>query len=371
MSHSIINSSTIKDHLCKLITESTANFLVICDESGNIIESNIAAQEIVSRSITDMNITDIFTSDIKLDDYLSSGRKHLLTLKSGSANAVSMYFSFHKISNSIAVFGEIDLQDSRNFEKCLIETNRELANVSRQLNKSNAQLKKLNDLKNSFLGMAAHDLRNPIGAIRIFSELLLKDAAKKSLDSDFIYKLNTIGSQCDFMLRLLNDLLDFSVIESGKMQLKMEDVNPAEFIEYVASLSKLGADKKNITLKVNLPESVKNISFDSQKIQQVLINLITNALKFSYSETTITISLEETNDGIVFSVSDQGQGIPQEELGCIFEAFKKASVKNTSGEKSTGLGLAIAQKIVLAHKGKMWVESKVGQGSTFFVFLPN
>ncbi len=109
---------------------------------------------------------------------------------------------------------------------------------------------------------------------------------------------------------------------------------------------------------------------DPAKINQVLNNLITNAIKFSSPESAVEVSLTKSGDDAIISVKDQGQGIPAKEIDKLFNPFQRTSVRTTGGEDSTGLGLAIVRKIVVGHKGKVWVESEVGVGSTFYVAIP-
>ena len=130
------------------------------------------------------------------------------------------------------------------------------------------------------------------------------------------------------------------------------------------------AKGKSINLKLNLESNLPEISLDRNRISQVINNLITNAIKFSYPETEIALSAVRRGGEVIISVADQGQGIPPDEIPKLFADFTKTSVRPTGGEKSTGLGLAIAKRMVEAHKGRIWVESQVGKGSTFSFTLP-
>ncbi|MFC1601144.1 sensor histidine kinase [Candidatus Sumerlaeota bacterium] len=172
------------------------------------------------------------------------------------------------------------------------------------------------------------------------------------------------------MLRLINDLLDVSAIEAGKLTLKREEVNLHQYLEEVRASNAILAKEKSIALGLEIRSPLPGIVFDRSRIVQVLNNLITNAIKFSHRETSIILSATADDHEIVISVADQGQGIPAEEMCNLFSDFTKTSVRPTGGEKSHGLGLAIVKRIVEAHAGRIWVESDVGKGSTFFFSLP-
>ncbi|MFH0957825.1 MAG: HAMP domain-containing sensor histidine kinase [Pseudomonadota bacterium] len=247
--------------------------------------------------------------------------------------------------------------------------NNELANLQRELTKKNIELEKLNEEKNRFLGIAAHDLRNPLNAIQMYSEFLLEEAAE-ALDSEQMEFVSIIHSSSQFMLQLVNDLLDVAKIESGKLQLELTQTNLIEFIKRNLSLNSLVASRKKISLIFRQNGAIPHVMIDPAKINQVLNNLITNAIKFSAQEITVEVAIAKSGDDAVISVKDQGQGIPAEEIDKLFKPFQRTSVKTTAGEDSTGLGLAIVRRIVVGHRGKVWVESKVGVGSTFYVALP-
>jgi two-component system, OmpR family, sensor kinase len=247
--------------------------------------------------------------------------------------------------------------------------NNELANLQREVTKKNVELEKLNEEKNRFLGIAAHDLRNPLNAIQMYSEFLLDEAAD-ALNQEQMGFVSIIHSSSRFMLQLVNDLLDVAKIESGKLELELSNTDLVSLIERNVVLNSAMASKKQIKLNFEHDDYIPNVPIDAAKIEQVLNNLITNALKFSSSGSVINVNLVTTDNEVILSVKDQGQGIPSNDLDKLFKPFQRTSVKTTDGEESTGLGLAIVRKIVLGHKGRVWVESEVGRGTTFYVALP-
>jgi signal transduction histidine kinase len=247
--------------------------------------------------------------------------------------------------------------------------NNELINLQRELARRNAELVYLNDLKNKFLGMAAHDLRNPIGIIYSYSDFLI-DETKDVLSSEHKEFLDIINTSAQFMLALIDDLLDISRIESGKIDLHQELFPIEQLMSKIVGLNRVLSQKKNIGIDLIINKPGLIVNADGPKLEQVFNNLISNAIKFSIVATVIKVEISGSENSVIVGVRDQGQGIPEAELDKLFKPFQKTSVKSTGGEKSTGLGLSIAKRIVEAHKGVIRVESKVGEGTTFYVELP-
>lgn len=262
--------------------------------------------------------------------------------------------------------------EARAYENAHIETFQEIAEhlslvVTRILDIE--RLRQLNELKNRFLGIAAHDLRSPLALVQSYVDMLGdKELAADEDRREFVFgRLKTVTTR---MLNLINDLLDVSAIESGKLELDLQTFDLVPFLKEAGSNHELTAKLKNIAVVSEIPESLPMVSIDSKRIAQVIDNLITNAVKFSPKETTVTLKASVVDGSVKISVVDQGQGIPEKELPKLFQEFGKTSVKPTDGEKSTGLGLAIVKKIVNGHGGQVSVTSKVGEGSVFSLTLP-
>jgi len=229
------------------------------------------------------------------------------------------------------------------------------------------KLVELNNLKNKFLGIAAHDLRNPLTSIRGFCEILLEDT--ENLTEDTVEMITIIHQASDSMLSLVNDLLDVSVIESGRLELQKAEGSITAVVQERVKMNEVVASRKNIRLNSCIRE-IPDVFFDRNRIAQVIDNLLVNAIKFSPEDTTITITCEILDKYIGFSVSDQGPGISKDDQLKLFGEFQRLSAQPTGGEKSTGLGLAIVKKVVDAHNGEINVESEIGKGTTFTVMLP-
>jgi len=233
---------------------------------------------------------------------------------------------------------------------------------------STRKMVELNQQKNRFLGIAAHDLRNPLTSIRGLSEILLTEATGPLTEEQKEY-LAVIHSASSGMLALVNNLLDVSVIESGKLELDMSTGSLSSLIEERIRIHRVVANEKKITL-TERSSDIGRQKFDASKIAQVVDNLLGNAIKFSPLGSKIHIMLERENNTAVVTVRDQGPGIPAEGQKSIFGEFNKLGTKTTGGEKSTGLGLAIAKRIVEAHGGSLYVESHQSAGASFSFTLP-
>jgi signal transduction histidine kinase len=238
-----------------------------------------------------------------------------------------------------------------------------------ELQEKNIALEQMNTLKNELLGIAAHDLRSPIGNIYNLAELVLDDEGK--MEQEERTEIATmICNLSQGMMNLLNDLLDITAIESGKIDLQPTPVAMRPYLQETEHYHRILAERKKIRLVTEIADNLPIAVFDQQRIQQVLNNLLSNAIKFSPMHTVVQLRVASTPAGIEFSVIDHGQGIRTEELSRLFGAFQRTSAKPTAGEHSTGLGLSICKKIVELHGGYIGVESEIGRGSRFFFVLP-
>ena len=242
----------------------------------------------------------------------------------------------------------------------------ELVEQLEKLGTAALDLLEANETKDKFLGMAAHDLRNPINVVRMMSEMLMSMDLDESTKKEFYRDIN---SNAMHMLNLINDLLDVSAIANGIVLLRLAQNNLMSNLQDRIRMQQLTADAKEITVIVedaDIPDSV----FDGERIGQVADNLLSNAVKYSPSGSTVCVSFKADEDRVQFSVEDEGPGIPENELDNLFQEFTKLSTRPTAGESSTGLGLSIVKKIVDSHNGTIDVDSEVGRGTRFIVSLP-
>lgn len=260
-----------------------------------------------------------------------------------------------------------DDRDERLYDD-LSRLNNELATAQRALAKSNAELDRLNIQKNELLGIAAHDLRNPLQVILTYSHFLLEEAA--GLAAEHREFVRTIRSSSQFMLHLVDDLLDVARIEAGTLDLDLAPVDLGALVERNVALNRVLAEPKGTHIELRREGEIPEMVLDAPKTEQVLNNLIGNAVKFSPPGSTVEVRLARREEGVALSVRDQGAGIRPEELETLFRPFQKGRNRSTAGEKSTGLGLAIVKRIVEGHRGEIRVDSAPGEGTVFHVLLP-
>ena len=365
--------STIHERLVNYLDHHASIIKLTIAGSGMIIHANAYAEKLAGKPLKSTHIKDFFTefnANLDIEKLLQIERTNLLlNVNTHRKLPETFFFTSFKTSDGVVLVGELNNDELAEMRETMISLNNELNNLTRELQKKNIQLDQLNQLKNQFLGMAAHDLRNPISSILTFSEFIL-ESDDYDISDDLRKILELIKTASDFMLKLLEELLDVVKIESGKLQLNYENVPIDDFLRKNIEVNALLAEKKQIKLVLNIPQQLPEIAIDPVKIEQVLNNLVSNAIKYSFNETIITVSAFSTEEHVLISVRDQGQGIPEKELDKIFVPFAKISVKGTAGEKSAGLGLSIVKRIVTGHLGRIWVESEVGKGSCFYFTLP-
>ncbi len=243
--------------------------------------------------------------------------------------------------------------------------NNELVDMQRELAKKNADLERLNQEKNRFLGMAAHDLRNPLHRILIYSDFLRASTSLSPSEKEFV---EVIYTSSEFMSRLVDDLLDVAKIESGQLHLDRTAADIGALVARNVALNRTLAAQKGVEIELQA-EPLPTALVDTAKIEQVLNNLIGNAIKFSPPGGRIEVRLTATGDDFLIVVRDQGPGIAPEDMPMLFQPFRHGRY-GSAGEKGSGLGLVIVKRIVEGHNGRIWVESTPGQGTTFYVAIP-
>lgn len=245
----------------------------------------------------------------------------------------------------------------------------ELNEQKKRIEAQNEKLKRLDELKNAFLGMAAHDLRNPLANIQMIADLLMSDRTNLSVDASFEL-VAEIHRQTEYMLSLLTDILDVTHIESGKFSLNPRLIAIDDFLEEIITRHNQLAEPKNTHIFLEkVPKG--QIFADPLRLKQVMDNLLSNAVKYSPPRSSVKVRATHEVKSWRIEISDQGPGITDKDRQRLFTDFAKLSAKPTGGEKSTGLGLAIVKRVVEAHKGKIGVDSNAGQGATFWFSMPD
>jgi signal transduction histidine kinase len=238
----------------------------------------------------------------------------------------------------------------------------------RKIHQQNKKLNKLNNLKNKFLGIASHDLRNPLYAILSYSQVLF-DGSFGELNDRQRTTLQKIINSGNFMCDLLDNLLDVSQIESGQFSLKKISLDINNIAKEQVEKHQLIAKEKQIQLHFE-GGAFPTLVVDQCSMIQVMNNFIGNAIKFSPNNTKICVRTETSKNHFRFLVKDEGPGISKEDQKLAFGEFQTLGNKPTGNEKSTGLGLAISKKLIQLHGGKVGIQSQEGKGSTFYFELP-
>ncbi|MHB8793694.1 MAG: GAF domain-containing sensor histidine kinase [Thermoleophilia bacterium] len=239
---------------------------------------------------------------------------------------------------------------------------------SRDLEDANLKLREVDRMKSEFLANMSHELRTPLNSIIGFSKLIL-DGLDGDINDEQKNDLAIVHSNGLELLRLIDDLLNLARIEAGRISLILQPAKPGDVVEEAVMATRSMARDKGLVLEYAEPAELQPVVMDAGKIHQVLLNLISNAIKFT-DEGKIEVSLEQTPDVTVFSVKDTGRGISEEEAGMVFERFHQAA-PGLAGTTGVGLGLTISKRFVHMHRGNIQVTSETGKGSIFSFTIPN
>jgi len=229
--------------------------------------------------------------------------------------------------------------------------------------------KAVDRLKSNIVANVSHEFRAPLASIKAYTELLL-DELDEGDQATRHHFLTVIDEETDRLTTLVNDFLDLSRLESGRFALTRRPLNLGRVVDYVVLLLGVQARNRGIDIKLDVPSDLPAISADEELIATLIRNLLSNAVKFSYEGGQVEVKAWEKDGQLMFSISDQGIGIPSQDLPHLFEKFYRVHLAMESGIKGTGLGLALAKEAAEAHGGRIEVQSQVGEGSCFTVILP-
>ena len=224
----------------------------------------------------------------------------------------------------------------------------------------------LETIRRDFISNISHELRTPLASIRALAETL-RDTALEDPPAARRF-LTRMETEVDALTQMVSELLELSRIESGQVPLEMKEVSPITLLKSAQGRLSMQAERSKLNIHVVYQDNLPTIYADITRLEQVFVNLIHNAIKFSHPGGNIWLTAQDMGGKIKFSVRDEGIGIPADELPRIFERFYKTDQARTGG--GTGLGLSIARHLVESHGGKIWAESVEGQGSTFFFTIP-
>lgn len=244
----------------------------------------------------------------------------------------------------------------------------EVERQTKELKQANEDLKKLDKAKSDFISIASHQLRTPLTAIKGFSSMILEGSYGR-VSSTLKDKVQKIFESAERLVRLVNDLLDLTHIEGGKIQFQFEKTDIGKMIQGVVDELSIQADRKGLKLSFTDPGNVF-VWADESKLRQVLMNLIDNAVKYSFKG-SVTVSLEQKDNQINVAVKDTGIGMSLEEMDSLFQKFVRSPKATHLHTEGSGIGLYVAKKLIEEHQGTIWGESRgEGEGSTFHVSLP-
>jgi len=260
-------------------------------------------------------------------------------------------------------------QSERSLEQKVLERTVELETSERDLAAARDEALAANRHKSAFLANMSHELRTPLNAIIGFSEVLGERLFGELNEKQSEYAQDIHGSG-KHLLSVINDILDLSKVEAGRLNLALASFPLPLTIENAITAVEERAGRRGVTLTQEIEPTVGEITADERKLKQALLNLLANAVKFTPEGGTVTLRARVRGDAVEIAVTDSGIGIAPEDQGVIFEAFRQAGTDHSRASEGTGLGLALTKRLVELHGGTITVESTVGRGSTFTVILP-
>src|SRR6059036_375812 len=254
-------------------------------------------------------------------------------------------------------------------ERKVKERTQELEVVNQKLQESNLELQRANSLKSEFLANMSHELRTPLNAIIGFSELLLDTGSAVLTDDQKDYVADILSSG-RHLLELINEILDLSKIEAGKMKLSAEEFEIGPVCEEAMALLRVEAGRKHIEIVLEVEDPALEVRADRNKIKQIMNNLVSNAVKFTHPDGRVTLRARREGDALAVSVIDTGIGIKAEDQDRIFQAFTQVDGSYARRYQGTGLGLTLVKKFVEMHGGSVTLKSRFGEGSEFTFTIP-
>ncbi|MBE2254878.1 MAG: tetratricopeptide repeat protein [Ignavibacteria bacterium] len=380
----------------RFILQNALDAVIVINEVGKVVEWNSMAEtifgytydEAINKSLSELIIPEAFKEShtIGLNKFVKTGESHILNkrIEISAVNKKGLEFPVELAISPVKIEGKLNfsafirdiserkkadelmLRYNRNLEIEVKERTQELLNTNKELNLTMDKLIELDKDKNEFLSIVAHDLKSPISGI-LMSANSLKNAHKNMPEDKIVDKLSKIENTAKRIIGIVTNLLDINNIESGNLILSNRRLNISSVAEKVISDITPIANKKNISIETDFEDDYNeyHILGDGDSVYQVLENLISNAIKYSYPDSKVLISLYKNDGKINIEIKDEGQGIKSEELPKLFGKFSKLSSRPTAGESSNGLGLWIVKRLTELMNGKISCESEAGKGSVF------
>lgn len=267
---------------------------------------------------------------------------------------------------AVSIRNSLSMEEISELNKSL---QRRIDEATKELRFSNRQLQRLDEAKNEFISMASHQLRTPLTSIKGYLDMMLEgDLGKISPTQRAV--LREAFSSSERMVRLINDFLNVSRLQTGKFTIDKQSVDIAQILRDEVSLLKVVADQRSVEMVLKVDKKIPSLAVDSEKIRQVMLNMIDNAIYYSNPHKKVVITLKSSGKMIEFSVKDSGIGVPKSEQANLFGKFFRGTNAKKRRPDGTGVGLFLAKKVILSHDGEMIFESEEGRGSTFGFRLP-
>lgn len=338
------------------------------DHDARLIEANAYTQSLLgSRGVVGASwaqlVVTFDASDLPSARARRGSLPQTVNFMSFAELPVTVRCTFKDVGDETAVMGAVDVLEHEALRKELIHSTQALSNLTRELQRSNAELERLSAMKSRFIGMAAHDLRSPL-SVMLSTVHVLEEEATGELKED----LETLSSSAQFMRRLVDDFLSVALIDAGRLEVKPEPVPVATIIDLALKVTSHASVRRKCLVRVEpFDRERATVLADAPRIVQVLMNLLNNAFEHSPPGAEVTVRFEARERESLLHVTDRGHGIAPEVQRDLFKAFVHADDKSL-GARGTGLGLTISKLIVEAHGGSLTVRSS-SEGSTFTIAL--
>ncbi len=353
----------------KQIEKENKLFTKLLSKANTILVNTINEKDPVQKKLSEICnlnsfvIAPILQQDIATGIVIMGNESPYNRVTEGDSELVSILASQIGISIQNSALYEQLWQSHQDLEKSVKQRTKELA-------EANKELKQLNKTKSDFVSSVTHELRTPLTSIKGFSSILIEGRLGK-VPPKQLERLKKIRKHSTNLARLINNLLDISRIESGRIEMQKEEIPIKNAFRNVMEIIQPQADAKDIKVNNNFIPPDLTIWADETHINRVFTNLLGNAVKFTPQNGQIKVTAEKKGDFSEISVSDNGPGIPEKDLDNIFEEFYRSENEINAKEKGSGLGLSLVKRIIEAHDGKIWVENQLNKGTSFTFKLPN
>ena len=386
----LLNKLKVSEDRMRAILDNVGEAIITIDIVGNIHSFNQAAESIFGYQFSEVagqNIKMLMTEPTKskhdgyLENYKTSGIKHIIGStrtvearhKDGHFLIIELSVTELKVGEQLMFTGLLrDVTEREKAEEELRKYREHLevlvGDRTRDLQKARDEALEATRTKSEFLANMSHELRTPLNSIIGFSGIV-KDGIAGPINEEQTKQLTMVYNSAKHLLDLINDILDLSKVEAGKMEVFKEDVNFHEIVADVCNLMEPQVDEKGLTLKINLADSPEVYRTDGKMLRQVLLNLLSNAIKFT-NEGEVSVSCRIFKSLLRIEIKDSGIGISEENLAHVFDSFKQLDAGDNRLNEGTGLGLAICREFIELLGGYLTAKSEIGLGSTFSIELP-